>query len=210
MRDRLEHKFREAQWQVVAALNPHQDKELNMQEHWYSTDPAIFDEQGERTFKQALRAMGMLNDQVRVLDSVKKMRDKETSQRWRANYDLMHGQLLAFRVRLFQLLLSLDQHRKLRPVPKNPNNNCWDIHRVKELLEPDKEQIKQTKVDVDELKKQNDTARRELQAVIENHPRTPWARRAQWELDHGFGMKFVEVYRNPNYDKLKEIKIPKQ
>ena len=210
VRDRLEHKFREAQWQVVAALNPHQDKELNMQEHWYSTDPAIFDEQGERTFKQALRAMGMLNDQVRVLDSVKKMRDKETSQRWRANYDLMHGQLLAFRVRLFQLLLSLDQHRKLRPVPKNPNNNCWDIHRVKELLEPDKEQIKQTKVDVDELKKQNDTARRELQAVIENHPRTPWARRAQWELDHGFGMKFVEVYRNPNYDKLKEIKIPKQ
>jgi hypothetical protein len=210
VRDRLEHKFREAQWQVVAALNPHQDKELNMQEHWYSVEPAIFDEQGERTFKQALRAMGMINDQVRVLDSVKKMRDKETSQRWRANYDLMHGQLLAFRVRLFQLLLSLDQHRKQRPVPKIANNNCWDIHRVKDLLEPDKEQIKQTKVDVDELKKQNDTARRELQAVIENHPRTPWARRAQWELDHGFGMKFVEVYRNPNYDKLKEIKIPKQ
>ena len=210
VRDRFEHKFREAQWQVVAALNPHQDKELNMQEIWYSVDPKTFDEQGERTFKQAIRAMGMLNDQVRVLDSVKKMRDKETSQRWRANYDLMHGQLLAFRVRLFQLLLSLDQHRKQRPMPKDPNNNCWDIHRVKELLEPDKEQIKQTKVDVDELKKQNDTARRELEAVIENHPRTPWARRAQWELDHGFGMKFVEVYRNPNYDKLKEIKIPKQ
>ena len=210
VKDRVEHKFREAQWQVVSALNPHSDPQLNMQEHWYSAEAETFDKQGEETFKRAIRAMGMLNDQVRVLDSVKKMRDKETSQRWRANYDLMHGQLLAFRVRLFQLLLSLDQHRKQRPVPKDPNNNCWDIHRVKDLLEPDKEQIKQTKVDIDELNKQNETARRELQAVIENHPRTPWARRAQWELDVGFGMKFVEVYRNPNYDKIKEIKFPKQ
>lgn len=208
--DRQKHKFREAQWQVVSTLNPFQDKELNMQEHWYSAEAAVFDEQGERTFKLALRAMSLLNDQVRVMDSVKKMRDKETSQRWRANYDLMHAQLLAYRVRLFQLLLSLDAHRKQRPMPKDPNNNCWDIHRVKELLEPDKEQIRQTKVDMDELKKQNDTAIQEFQAVIENHPRTPWAKRAQWELDHGFGMKFVEVYRSPNYDKLKEIKIPKQ
>ena len=210
VKDRQEHKFREAQWQVVASLNPHKDQELNMQEHWYSVEPAIFDEQGERTFKRALRAMGMLNDQVRVLDSVKKQRDKETSQRWRANYDLMHAQCLAFRVRLFQLLLSLDQHRKQRPLPTDPNNNGWDIHRTKDLLEPDKEQIKQTRVDFDELKKQNDTARHELEAVVTSHARTPWARRAQFELDHGFGMKFVEIYRNPNYDKLKEIKIPKQ
>ena len=210
VKDRQEHKFREAQWQVVASLNPHKDQELNMQEHWYSVEPAIFDEQGERTFKRALRAMGMLSDQVRVLDSVKKQRDKETSQRWRANYDLMHAQCLAFRVRLFQLLLSLDKHRKQRPLPNDPNNNSWDIHRTKDLLEPDKEQIMQTRVDFDELKKQNDTARNELEAVVKNHARTPWARRAQFELDHGFGMKFVEVYRNPNYDKLKEIKIPKQ
>ena len=212
IKDRFEHKFREAQWQVVAALNPHTDEKLNMQQLWYSTDPEIFDKQGEETFKRALRAMGMLNDQVRVLDSVKKLRDKETSQRWRANYELMHAQCLAYRVRLFQLLLSLDQHRKTRPVPQNPMNNCWDIHRVKELLEPDKEQIQQTKVDFEELKRQSDTARQEFEAVIANHPRTPWARRAQWELDSGFAMKFVEVYRNPNYDKVatKEIKIPKQ
>ena len=210
VKDRVAHKFREAQWQVVAALNPHTDDKLNMQEHHYSVDPTTFDQQGKETFDRAVRAMSLLNDQVKVLDSVKKMRDKETSQRWRANYDLMHGQLLAFRVRLFQLLLSLDQHRKQRPVPKNPMNNCWDIHRVKDLLEPDKEQIRQTKVDFDELKKQNETAKKELESVVENHRHTPWARRAQWELDSGFAMRFVEVYRNPNYDKIKDIKIPKQ
>lgn len=212
IKDRFEHKFREAQWQVVAALNPHTDEKLNMQQLWYSTDPSTFDKQGEETFKRALRAMGMLNDQVRVLESVKKLRERETSQRWRANYELMHAQCLAYRVRLFQLLLALDQHRKQRPMPSNPMNNSWDIHRVHELLEPDKEQIQQTKVDFDELKRQLDTARQELLDVIANHPRTPWARRAQWELDSGFAMKFIESYRNPNYDKVatKEIKIPKQ
>ncbi len=210
VKDRMDHKFREAQWQVINTLNPYKDGELSMQSQWYSTDPVKFSEQGELTFKRALRAMGMLSDQVRVLDSVKKMRDKETSERWRANYDLMHGQCLAYRVRLFQLLLSLDRHKKLRPVPADRKNNCWDIHRVKELLEPDKEQIQQTRVDFEELKRQSEIAQRELQAVIENHPRTPWARRAQWELDHGFGMKFVEVFRDPRYETAKDIKLPKQ
>jgi hypothetical protein len=209
-KDRMEHKFREAQWQVVETLNPYHDSELSMQSQYYSIEPAEFDKQGEKTFVQALRAMGKLNEQVRVLDSVKKLRDKETSARWRANYDLMHGQCLAYRVRLFQLLLSLDQHSKQRPMPSDPHNNFWDIHRVKELLEPDKEQIRKTKVDVEELNRQSDVARRELEAVIENHPRTPWARRARWELDHGFGMKFAEVFRDPNYFKLEGIKFPNQ
>jgi len=210
IKDRMDHKFREAQWQVVATLNPHKDAELSMQELWYSIEPAVFDEQGGVTFKRAIRAMGMLNDSVRVLDSVKKSRDKETSSRWRANYDLMHAQCLAYRVRLFQLLLSLDQHKKNHPVPANPMNNGWNILRVADLLQPDKEQIKQTKVDFDELKKQQDNARQEFEAVIENHPRTPYARRARWELDSGFGMKFVEGFHDPRYNNTKDIKVPKQ
>ena len=92
---------------------------------------------------------------------------------------------------------------------KNPNNNCWDIHRIHELLEPDKEQVRATKVDVAELKKQNETAKAEYQEVMKNHPRTPWARRAQWELSHGFGMKFAEAFRDPRYNNI-DIKLPKQ
>ena len=202
-------KFRDAQWRVIVTLNPHIDKELNMQEHHYSIEAPKFATQGKTTFDRALRAMGLLNEAVRLLDSVKKLRDGEQSERWRANYDLMHAQCLAYRVRLFQLLLSLDQHQKLKPMPKDPKNNGWDIRRVHELLEPDKEQIRLTKVDINELKQQNDSARAEFQAVIKNHPRTPWARRAQWEMTYGFGMKFVEVYRNPQYDNLTDIKFPK-
>ncbi|MBC8116663.1 MAG: VWA domain-containing protein [Candidatus Saccharimonas sp.] len=206
-------RFRDAQWKVISLLNPFIDpnKEvLNMQEHHYSIDPAVFATQGKTTFERALKTMGMLNDATKLLDSVKKLRDKEPSERWRANYDLMHAQCLGYRVRLFQLLLSLDQHQKNKPKPKDEKNNEWDIHRTPQLLEPDKEQIKLTKVDLDELKQQNETARAEYQAVIENHPRTPYARRAQWELQYGFGMKFAEVYRNPKYLDMGGVKFPKQ
>ena len=206
-------KFHDVQWQVVTVLNPFKEpnnKFLNMQEHHYSIDPAVFATQGKATFDNAIVAMGLLNEAVKRLDSVKKLRDKEPSERWRANYDLMHAQCLSYRVRLFQLLLSLDQHQKNKPKPKDEKNNEWDIHRIPQLLEPDKEQMKLTKVDLDELKQQNETARAEYQAVIENHPRTPYARRAQWELQYGFGMKFAEVYRDPRYNNLTDIKLPKQ
>lgn len=207
-RDRDTSKFRNAQWQVIVTLNPHLDKELNMQEHRYSLDPATFSTQGKTTFERALRAMGMLNQAVKILDDVKKLRDKEQSQRWRANYDLMHAQCLAYRVRLFQLLISLDAHQKEKPVPKNPRNNFWDIHRVATLQEPDKQQVQATKVDTKELKRQNEQAKVEFQEVIKNHPRTPWARRAQWEMSHGFGMKFVESFWDPRYQAT-DIKLPK-
>ncbi len=208
-RERDSSKFRDAQWRVIATLNPHIDKELNMQEHHYSIDPAQFATQGKTTFERAVRAMGLLNEAVKLLESVKKLRGNEPSERWRANYDLMHAQCLAYRVRLFQLLLSLDAHQKAKPMVKDPKNNGWDIRRVHELLEPDKEQIRVTRVDVAELKKQNETAKAEFQEVIKNHPRTPWARRAQWEMSNGFGMKFGEVFRDPRYNSL-DIKLPKQ
>jgi hypothetical protein len=43
--------------------------------------------------------------------------------------------------------------------------------------------------------------------VISTHPRTPWARRAESELNQGFGMKFVEAFRDPRYDNL-DIQLP--
>ena len=211
-KDRDSSKFRDAQWRVIVNLNPHLDKELDIREHRYSLDPVQFSEQGGTTFKRAMRAMGLLNEAVKLLDSVKKLRDKEPSERWRANYDLMHAQCLAYRVRLFQLLLALDEHQKKKPTVTNPKNNYWDIRLVHELAEPDKEQIRQTGVDLEELKRQLATAKTEFQAVVDNHSRTPWARRAQWELTHGFSMKFGETFWDPRYDNLATlgIKLPKQ
>lgn len=211
LKERDASKFRSAQWEVISLLNPHQDAKLRMREHWYPTDPVKFAEEGKRNFEMAVRAMGLLNQASVVLEKVKPLAAKEQSQRWRANYELTYAQCLAYRVRLFQFLLALDQHQKTKPVPKGATggkpNNAWSIRRVKDMLPPDPEQVKITKIDLDELNQQLEKARGMFAQIVKDHPNTPWARRAQNEINAGFGMKFVEDFRDPRYDKT-DIKLP--
>jgi hypothetical protein len=103
----------------------------------------------------------------------------------------------------------MDAYLNNFPQPKNPQNNTWNIGRVHEMLAPTDRQIKLTKVDMDELKKQLELARTQFEFVLKTHPGTPWAHRARYELDQGFGMKFHEGFRDPRYDRIfNEIKRP--
>ena len=199
---RSKSKLRSAVWEVVKLLNPYLDPELNIQEIWYSTDAAKFKPAGQKSFERALRAMGLLNQAVQLLDKVKPLRDKEDSQRWRANFDLVYAQCLAYRVRLFQFLLQMDAFLNNFPQPKNPQNNIWNIVRVHEMLAPTDRQIKLTKVDMTELKTQLEMAKSQFEFVRRTHRGTPWANRAEVELNQGFGMKFYDGFRDPRYDKF--------
>ncbi len=205
-------KFRAAQWQVIKVLNPHLDSQLQIQEHHFSADHAVFAQQGSVAFQKAVRSLVLFNQALGVLDGVKSLRAKEQSQRWRANYDLIHAQCKAYRVRLFQFLLALDQHQKQKPDTRTVNNvknNMWNIVRQPVMLPPDPVQVKLTKIDLDELNQQLEQATEEFEAVIQNHPRTPWARRATWEKSIGFGMMFVDgFYDFTRYKAAEGIKLP--
>ena len=87
------------------------------------------------------------------------------------------------------------------------------------MILPDEEQFKRVKSHygikstreeyLDSLKQQEEKSRELYHFVINEHPRTPWARRAQRELNTGFGMVFRDGFWDPNYSKL-NIKFPKQ
>lgn len=204
---RAKSKFRSAVWDQIKILNPYLDAELSVQEIHYPVVKAEFQKSGQANFNKALRTMGLLNQAAQALEKVKPLRDKEDSQRWRANYDLVLAQTMAYRVRLFQFLLALDKHSKDFPPLKDPKSNVWNVGRVQEMLIPDAAQIKATKVDVAELKKQEQTARELYEFVMKTHPRTPWAARAEFELRYGFGEKFYEGFHDPRYKSL-NIKTP--
>jgi len=208
--ERSQSKFRQEIWNVISVLNPYQDDKLNIKEHWYSFSPEEFRPEGLENASRALRAFGILNEAVRRLEAIAPLRAKEDSQRWRAAYDLAYAQCLSFRVRLFQFMLAVDSHMKEMPQPKKPNANRWNVNRTKKMREPDEEQIRRTKVDMAELNKQLDKAKEQYEFVKQQHPGTPWAQRAQWELNSGFGFYFVDVFRDPRYDTMRDqIKVPK-
>lgn len=202
-------KFRSTIFQVVQRVNPFLDNQLQMKEHWFAADFTVFAKEGGENFTKAVRALKLLNEALTFLETAKPAYAKEESMRWRAHYDLTHAQLLAYRVRLFQYILALDKHMAEKPKPKDPKNNRWHARRVPKMLEPTPTQIKQAGVDMAELQAQEKRAREEFQAVVKSHPRTPWARLAEQELAVGFGIDMIDVYWDPNYDRVgKDIKLP--
>lgn len=203
-------KFRTAIWKVIVTLNPHLDKQLNVKEQYYPFKKKEFYETGSKEVPKAIRAMGLLQKAVDILESIKPLRAQEKSSRWRAAYDLALAQCLAYRVRLFQYCLAMDQHVKNMPAAKKKDSNVWNVRRGKKMLPPDPEQVKLTKVSVEQLDQQLKKAEVQYKFVMKEHPGTPWAQRAGFELNQGFGMSFVEGFRSPLYDsKRKEIKVPK-
>ncbi|WP_339732773.1 VWA domain-containing protein [uncultured Gimesia sp.] len=203
-------KFRTAIWKVIVTLNPHLDKQLNIREHHYPVKKKEFYDIGSKEVPKAIRAMGLLQKAVDILESIKPLRAQEKSPRWRAAYDLTLAQCQAYRVRLFQYCLAMDQHAKNMPPLKEKKNNEWNVRRVKKILPPDPVQVKLTKVNVEKLNEQLKKAETQYKLVIKEHPGTPWAQRAQYELNGGFGMQFDEGFRDPRYSKVgKEIKLPK-
>ncbi|MBL8851221.1 MAG: VWA domain-containing protein [Planctomycetaceae bacterium] len=211
VRQRDASPFRKTLWEVVATLNPENDPDLSLARHGYPMDKAAFVEFARGQFERTLRAMHLLKEAVDRLETVKEQREQERDQRWRAAFDLAYAQCLAYRVRLFQLLLAIDRHVVVDEKPARPISNHWDVAHVQELLEPSEQQIKATKVDLAELESERERAAAAYQFVIDTHPSTPWALRAQMEMAGGFGVKFVDDFEDPRYgDANVRSRVPEQ
>ncbi|HWL10462.1 MAG TPA: VWA domain-containing protein [Planctomicrobium sp.] len=206
---RNKSEFRSTIWQVIVALNPHLDGELNLKRHHWPAKQADFMKEKDQNFSRCLRSLVKLNEGVKRLEKISKLREKESEPRWRAAYDLALAQLMSYRVRQFQYLLLLDQYGKNYPPFKKPESNEWNVGNTKTLLEPTPEQVRATKVDMKELEEQKALATKLYNDVIKNHPGTPWARRAQQEKDWGFGFVLSEGFRDPKYNAPRKKPIPK-
>ena len=216
---RQKSESRRSIWNIIKMLNPHLDEELIIQHHHYSMKPDEFRKQGLEGARRAIRAMGLITQALETIERIRPLRDKESARRWQANYDLLHAQLLNYRVRLFQYLLALDRHAYSTPKPKDPKSNEWRIRRVPEMIEPDPaqfERVKQffkLKMDYDqfvESMQENHRRSRELyEFVMKEHAGTPWADRAARELRWGYGMTFFDFFYDPRYWNIaKEVKFP--
>ncbi|MCA8997648.1 MAG: VWA domain-containing protein, partial [Planctomycetaceae bacterium] len=207
---RAQSEFRTKIWQVIVELNPHLDGQLNLQRLHYPMAQEDFIATGKRQFERAVRALGKMNQAIEILKRIEPLRAKEREPRWRAAYDLCFAQLLSYRVRQFQLLLAIDKHVKENPKPTDPKHNEWNVHNVPRMLEPDAEQIKATKIDLEELNSQQAEAIKRYDVVIAEHPGTPWARRANAEKGWGFGIEFRSNFWDPKYnDPAYQARVPK-
>ncbi len=212
--------FRARVWDVIERLNPFRDNQLKVRID-YSIEYPKFVQEGQREFDKVTRSMNLLRQAVGLLEEVGPLRSQEESRRWRANYDLIMAQCLAYRVRLFQFMLALDKHARDASPPNDKKSNQWRVRVTTQMIVPDADQfarIKQAyKLQVnrdeflEEMQRQQERATDLYKLVESEHAGTPWAKRASYERRSGFGMQFRERFEDPRYAEVgpgKKIQIP--
>ena len=80
------------------------------------------------------RILDFLDRAVTELEAAKQHRNRETSQRWRAHYDLLLGRLLAIRIRLNNSIPLLNEMFTSPKVCQAGTTNAWNSQDVRELL----------------------------------------------------------------------------
>lgn len=197
-KERDKSEFRRMLWEVIITLNPY-NKESAKYCEVQVTFPINRDEFAKAAIENQQKAIGLLRyfaDCEKRLDKIRPLRAKEESPRWRANYDLMYAQILAYKVRIQEYGVYLGEFMKQPKLIKNPlgpnkKTTHWDINTRKEMLTGDK-----TKEDMEQ-------AIAVLKQIIQDHAGTPWAARAQWELNRGFGVDLHEAFYDPRRGTIK-------
>ena len=110
-----------------------------------------------------------------------KQRDRETSRRWQAHYDLIRGRLLAMKIRCYEYNTACARMKKDAPKFKDAKSNAWRLTPTEDIISGDK---------VANVAKE---AKALLKRVVDEHPNTPWALLAQREMKDPFGFKWVEA-----------------
>jgi len=144
---------------------------------------------------------------LRTLQEVEKYREKETSKRWQAHFDLMMGRLLAAKVRTDEYNWVLAQMKTNPKTPKEKGKNAFRLVGDKEIAFGRKEVADTKKAETNvrksdpkataKAKEDADKAMMYLQRVLKEHPDTPWSKMAERELQTPLGFKWVEIYIPP-------------
>jgi hypothetical protein len=114
-----------------------------------------------------------------------KLRDRESSRRWRAQYDLIRGRLLAMKIRCYEYNWACAKMKKDAPKFAKEGSNAWRLVPDEEIHYSDKAAAA------------GKEATALLKRVVADHPGTPWALLAQREVKDPFGFKWVETFVPP-------------
>lgn len=180
--DAQRHPIRPLIWKIVTDLDPNRRevaKMMNLPQR-FAAEITEFRRQALEASAQAELYLAGLERGIKALDSQKRARDQEPSLRWQANYDLIRAQAEAYAARVYLYRIALEEAaKKLIVTPTVVKGDKKLVGwRVRQTREAPIDQV---------ATKMLEHAKDLYLAVIENHPGTPWAARAEWELKRDFG-----------------------
>jgi len=201
--DRDRYPLRKIIWTCIYDLNPYRKDvsvpiEMRVE---FSTQYPEFVRQARIEQAKAKRYLVYLARVQRALEQGASHREREADPRWQGNFDLIYAQVIAYQARIWEYGATLEEsikNPKTAAPTKPPNRRFvhWDVVcRTSTLTQESKPYIKRATV--------------LFNLVKQNHPGTPWADRADWELRRGFGVDFRPEYHRIDADPKVTIPIPK-
>ena len=148
-------------------------------------DVPEFKEAMARNQETIARIEYTVNEALVPITDVMKLRDRETSRRWQAHYDLIRGRLLAMKIRCAEYQTACARMKKDAPKFQDAKSNAWRLVPTEDILSGEK---------VANVARET---RALLERVVEDHPNTPWALLARRELKDPFGFKWAETHVPP-------------
>jgi len=216
MLERNNSKLRATVWKVISDLNPYDPQKaevIELRTTSFSPNPRTFATQVQQEIAKAQLYVTYLHAAEQAMENLADARRKEIYPRWQANYDLIYAQILAYKVRIYEYMAYLQhfmKEPKVIPLRKEDPKKIgwyqlarWHIdYRTKTITG-------------EQTASYIERSREMFKKVIEQHPGTPWAARAELELARGFGVELMPDYdyhdprpRKPGKPKPK-IPIPK-
>jgi hypothetical protein len=179
-------------WKVINDLNPYKPeiaKYINLA-YSFPADPGARSRAIDVELTKAKMYVEYLNAAEKAMRDNLRNRDREKSPRWRAHFDLILAQIIAYRARVYEYGVYLTAF-KANPKPSDPPTPTralrdWNVAERKRVFGGTL-----TQPDIDE-------ATMRFTEIMREYPNTPWATRAKFELARGFGIELMAEYYNPN------------
>lgn len=149
----------------------------------------------------ATERLAALRDIQKRLESLKKHRDREPERRWRAHYDLMLAQTVAFQLKSYEYRALMES---LAKKPQSPTKQPTADVAITFVVD---HSTKQLAPESETAKKISD-ARRLLNDVVAEYPDTPWSDLAKSTLARGFSVVLNQWERSPKYNERNQF-VPK-
>lgn len=200
--DRNKYPLRQVIWKVISDLNPYNPASkdvVELQLSGFSLQRPQLIAQIRENQQKAKLLLRYMAEAEKALESGRRLREQEADPRWQANYDLIYAQLVAYQARIYEYGVGLEAflqnwQAEAQKTPRTRGNLFlvhWDARTRAQTLTKESEpyQLRATEL---------------LMAVQEQFPGTPWAARARYEVNRGYG-----IYCFPDYDmRIKNVKNP--
>jgi len=132
-------------------------------------------------------------------------RKQESSPRWQANYDLLYGQVIAYQARMYEYGAYLEEFlQSVQAYAVNPGNPQNTFKPPPKFKPPNLTHVhwdirtRQRTITGEKVQPYIERASEIFKQIMEDHPSTPWAARAEFELRRGFGVELVPDYDGPH------------